>query len=497
MKTLYVKALGVVLTAGAMTACGDGFLDAKQYNAVDIDSGLNTVTNIGYAVNGEYYRLFYYYFAGNYATMIGDIASDISYWNTETGHFNNLYQFTPTVTETYLRYIWEWGYKVVDNSARVIKAGKALESQVTGSELAQLQEYMAEAYALRAYANLAMVNVFAHQVKVDGKDYSSELGLVVVEEPISANDKVSRGTVGQTYELILGDLAKSIDYFNKCGMDQGVDTYFTPKAVYGLLSRANLYLEKWDDVITNAKKALELSGIDELAYTAEAYKQLYNGGGSNTESMFYLDITSTTNWSANSCGTLWSTYNYSPSPYLKSLMADGDVRTSVWAMAATSTATHPVMKDGGKFGAYASGNPAYATNYLVNAPEMYLNLAEAYLAKKQTTDAQDALLVVAKRNPAIKSVADLPATEADLKSFLQDERARELFQEGFRLWDLRRWNKVCNVYATNAPEISAFIQNVQLGNLVFPIPEVEINTKAGVVQNEGWSDSLPKQNLKE
>lgn len=494
MKTLYVKALGVVLAAGALTACGDGFLDAKQYNAVDIDSGLSSVTNIGYAVNGEYYRLFYYTFAGNYATMIGDIASDISYWNGDAAHFSNLYQFTPTVTESYLRYIWEYGYKVVDNSARVIKAGKALESEVTGDDLLELKEYMAEAYALRAYANLAMVNVFCHQVKVNGTDYSSELGLVVVDEPIGSNDQVSRGTVGETYAQILSDLALSIDYFDQCGIDQGEDTYITPKAVYGLLSRANLYLENWDAVITNAKKALELSGITELTYDASAYKQLYNGGGSNTESMFYLAINSTTNWSANSCGTLWSTYCYTPSPYLKSLMAADDIRTTIWAMSDDSTDTHPKMEDGGKFGAYAYGNPAYATNYLVNAPEMYLNMAEAYLAKNQISDAQDALLVVAKRNPAITSAADLPSEAAALKSFLQDERARELFQEGFRLWDLRRWNKTCNVYATGAPAIDAYMQDVQLSNVIFPIPEVEINTKRGVVQNEGWSDSMPKQN---
>ncbi len=493
-KSIYIKALSTVLAAGALTSCGDGFLDAKQYDAVDLDSGLNSVTNIGYAVNGEYYRLFHYYFAGNYATMIGDIASDISYWNTETGHFNNIYQFAPSETESYLRYIWEWGYKIVDNSSRVIKAGKALEGQVSGDELAELQEYVAEAYALRGYANLAMVNVFCHQVKVDGADHSSELGLVVVDEPISAGEQVSRGTIGQTYSQIVSDLGKSIEYFDMCGFDQGMDTYFTPKAVYGLLSRANLYLENWDAVITNAQKALELSGITTLAYTDAEYKALYNGGGSNKESMFYLEINPTNNWSANSCGTLWSTYNYSPSPYLRSLMAVDDVRASIWAMSASSTETHPKMEDGGKFGAYAFGNSAYATNYLVNAPEMYLNMAEAYLEKNQISDAQNALLVVAKRNPAIQAVADLPASAADLKSFLQDERARELFQEGFRLWDLRRWNKECNVYATGAPEIDAFMKNVKLGDVIYPIPAVEINTKAGVVQNEGWRASMPQMN---
>ncbi len=481
----------MLLMGSAMVSCGDDFLDSKQYNAVDLDTALNSVTNVGYALNGTYYNLFRYYFAGNYGTMIGDIASDISYWNGQNGHFNTLYQFSPTENDTYLYYIWDYGYKVVDNSARIIKAGKVLENELSGDELAELQMYMAEAYALRAYGSFYLANVFCHQIKVAGADFSSELGIVVVDEPIAAEQQVSRATLGETYNQIISDLNNSISYFDKSGYVQG-GTYFSPEAAYGLLSRVQLYMENWDASISAAQNAIAISGIDTLTYDEASYKALYNGGGSNDESMFYLAIDATTNWSANSCGTLWSTYGYSPSPYLESIMGANDIRRCLWATSGTSTPAVPIMAYGGKFGCFSTGNPAAATNYLINAPEMFLNQAESYLNKNDLTNARENLLVVAKRNPDIASVDDLPATSAELKSFIQDERARELFQEGHRLWDLRRWNKTCNVYSTGAPEIAAFIENVQLGNVVFPIPVDEINTGYGVVQNPNWQSSLPK-----
>ena len=47
---------------------------------------------------------------------------------------------------------------------------------------------------------------------------------------------------------------------------------------------------------------------------------------------------------------------------------------------------------------FSSGNPARGTNYIVNAPEMYLIKAEANVQLNKLNEAKEALLVVAKRN---------------------------------------------------------------------------------------------------
>lgn len=482
--------MALTLTMG-FVSCGDDFLETKYYKGIDVETGLSSTSNVSTALGGVYYNLFERYFAGNYATTIGDVPTDISYWNTKTGHWDKIYQYTFQDTESYLSYIWEYGYKIVDNSARVIVAADKLYADATADDKQTLDLCRAEAYALRAYANLKLVNVFAHQIKVNGNDFSAKPGIVISDTPIPAFTEVSRATVGDSYNMIVSDLKKSLEYFAAAGGDRGDKCYFGVAAVEGLLARTYLYMENWDGAISSAKAALSDAGTPALAYTKADYKALYNGGSSNTESLFYLDINASQNWSANSCGTLWTTYNFSPSPKLLAMYADTDVRNAIMAMDASSTETAPVFA-GGKFASYGSGNPAHATNYLINAPEMYLIIAESYIKKNDVAKAQEALLPVAKRNTAIATTADLPSTAADLYTFLKDERARELFQEGLRLYDLRRWGDPAQVEAYNAPKILFRANNFNISEFVFPIPNDEINANFGVTQNEGWASNLPK-----
>lgn len=124
---------------------------------------------------------------------------------------------------------------------------------------------------------------------------------------------------------------------------------------------------------------------------------------------------------------------------------------------------------------------------------MFLIIAEANLKSSNgsLTNAQSALLTVAKRNTDITSVSDLPTTSNDLLKFLKGERARELFQEGMRLYDLRRWDEKAEVYAFKAPNVSFTYTNYKISDLVFPIPSAEVNSGFGVEQND-WSSTLPK-----
>ena len=489
MKKYIINSLAVLAVCAGFTSCGDSFLETKYYKGIDEKTALTNEGNIQTALTGVYNQLYDYRFAGNYAVNIGDIPTDLSYWNTKTGHFDGIYQYSFDDKDTYLYYIWDYGFKVVNNSARIIKAGNGMLG--SSSDATTLNKELAEAYALRAYSNLIMANVFCHQVKVNGTDFSSKPGLPISDEPIVAFQKISRSTVGETYDKIVADLKVSIDKFTAAGGDRGDKCYFTKASVEGLLARTYLYLEKWDEAKTYAQAALKDANITALNYKPTEYKALYNGGSSNTESLFYLDINATQNFSSNSCGTLWSTYNFSPSPKLLAMYTASDVRKTIQTWDKTSTDITPVY-GGGKFAAFASGNPAYATNYLINAPEMFLIIAEANLnlGTDHFTEAQNALLVVAKRNNDITSIADLPQNAAELYAFIKDERARELFQEGLRLWDLRRWDEKASIEAYNAPNVKFKEDNYTISNLIYPIPADEINAGFGIEQND-WSTTIP------
>jgi hypothetical protein len=490
MKKAILKFSAMILLLGGSVGCGNDFLDTNYFQGVDSETALNSVGNIATALNGAYYNLFTRYFAGNYAITIGDVPTDIAYWNGQTGHWDGIYTFTFTDTDLYLYYIWDYGYKVADNAARIIEAAIALYEE--SDDKASLDLYLAEAYALRGYAQLMLTNIFCHQIKVDGTDFSAQPGIVVIDKPIEALTQVSRSTVGQSYEAVVGDLKNALTHFTAAGGDRGELYYFNVAATYGLLARTYLYLEQWEDAADSAQAALDAKGISALAYTAADYRALYTSNA-NVESMYALAISATDNWSANSCGTLWSTYNFSPSPKLQALYETTDCRTAIFGWAGTSTDAVPIFT-GGKYSCHSSGNSAYATNYIVNAPEMFLIIAEANVQSSTGTvaAAQQALLNVAKRNSAITSASDLPANKSDLLTFIKDERARELFQEGLRLYDLRRWNENADVYAYQAPNIAFTYTGYKISDLIFPIPSDEITAGFGVEQNEGWAATLPK-----
>ena len=324
MKKYILKAFMLVALGAGMTSCGDTFLETDYYSGIDTEDALTSISKISTALNGTYYNLYHYSFAGNYAINIGDIPTDLSYWNGKTGHFDGIYTFTIVDTDTYLNSIWEYGYKVADNAARIIEAIPALYENATEEEKAELELYLAEAYSLRGYAQLMLTNIFCHQIKVNGTDFSSEPGIVVINTPIPAFEKVSRSTIGQSYEAVLSDLNNAISHFDAAGGDRGQLQYFGKAAVYGLLARTNLYMENWDAAMSNAQNALDAANISTLTYGNDNYKALYNSETSNTESMFALAITASQNWSANSSGTLWSSYNYSPSPKLQALYGEND-----------------------------------------------------------------------------------------------------------------------------------------------------------------------------
>lgn len=134
------------------------------------------------------------------------------------------------------------------------------------------------------------------------------------------------------------------------------------------MARTYLYMENFDEAYSYAQKALADANITSLTTTAAEYKALYNTTGSNKESLFYLAINAKDNFSANSNGTLWSTYGYLPSPKLRKMYGANDCRTAIFNYGTTNGVE---FFKGGKFSDFQSNNAANATNYLVNASEMF------------------------------------------------------------------------------------------------------------------------------
>ncbi|MDD3273649.1 MAG: RagB/SusD family nutrient uptake outer membrane protein [Bacteroidales bacterium] len=168
--------------------------------------------------------------------------------------------------------------------------------------------------------------------------------------------------------------------------------------------------------------------------------------------------------------TLYNSYNATITQFVKQKFGANDSRLNL------IRGNHPKKFDGIPSAQAVSNIPVFRKS------EMYLIAAEAYANLSEINDARTALLYTAKRNSEIENIDDLPATKEDLLSFIEDERIREFFQEGHRMYDLRRTGKAANIGGN-----SQFV----FGNFVYPIPANEINSGFGVVQNPNWHTNLP------
>lgn len=134
------------------------------------------------------------------------------------------------------------------------------------------------------------------------------------------------------------------------------------------------------------------------------------------------------------------------------------------------------------FGADGTRTHAAPRRPLIRMAELYLNLAECYAALDNTTGALSNLNEIRKR----AGVADL--TESDLTSdmnlmnWVRNERFIELYEEGHRYYDLRRW--------TIAPEmLKAGVRYGLDGVRVNPSFE-DFNKPTLINQPFKWDDKL-------
>ncbi len=451
-----------------LSSC-DGLFDTDLSQNIDAEAGLKTTTDVKNALTGAYYRLGHYGFYGCYTVGFGDFASDISFANASSGHFVNINQYSFTESSSEILYAWAYGYKVIDATTRVINGAKDLiaAGTVPDDEILELQMYLGEAYGLRALAAHTLVDIFALPYQIGGDN--TQLGIVVVdEEPIAAFDHVTRGTVAATYTQILSDIEDAKLAFTEAG-DVREAYYMTPAGVAALESRVKLYTGDYTGSINASKSAV---GTKTPIADSATYINMWGSIAVSAEDIFTIHKTNDDNLSANSINTLYDTYGATVTAILKGKFAAKDIRRAL------INGSHPKKFDGIPSNSDVSNIPVFRVS------EMYLNMAEAYAEQDDVVNSRIALLNVAKRDRAIVTVDDLPATAADLLTFISDERCRELFQEGRRLYDARRRGEVIDVN-------NGVFTDFDIKGFVYPIPSDEVNSGFGVVQNAGWDENLP------
>ena len=463
--------LTIALLSLIPVSCNRDFLEDKPTTSVSVKA-INTLDGMNYALSAVYDGLQSPITFGRNALVIPDLVSDNEFVsNDNSNRFISFYQLNWTVQDTYIRDFWYYLYNIIARANFVID-NKALD-RATLSDLdkKQYDQYLGEAYALRAMAHFALVNFFAASPHTG----QNTPGIPYVTErvdPAKATDfNTPRLSLEETYQHIESDLNQALESMNR---ERG-KVYLGPVAVQLLLSRLYLYNRNWQKAITAADKAIS-SGIQIVP--KNDYVGYWEKEASGVETVFEIMQSKSDNNGTNSYTAILQPIVYGQNlAYADLVQAMGadDVRQKLFTLAGDRDKDIPL-------GYYVNKYTDFNRNLkLLRISEAYLNKIEAEYHTAPAAAARDLTNFAAERDGA-----DYSADTGDqLLADILKERRFELCFEGHRLFDLRR-NEWDIKRGANAPKGA---ETVTFGSPKYylPIPQRQLDSPNNkVTQNPGY-----------
>ena len=406
MKQFRLMTMAVAVGLLATAACSD-FLEEKSQDEVipstTADYGEMLLT---YMDIYEYAILY----------MLDDDVqiSEIYYTPTSMVPFGGCFTWQPDMWE--LEGATASGY---EETYSAIMGFNAVLDDIDGAVGTQEERDMvkAEALGLRALAYYYLVNLFGEPYNANKQAPGVPLKLTGVFE---ANG-MSRNTVEEVYDQMVSDLEESSALFAKYPKRRG-NYRMNGTTVDIILSRVYLYMEKWEDAVGAASRAIESAeGLTD-------YTQMPNG----MEVPFFL-----ASYDHSEVEWLYG-YSYMASSYsfleasseLLSFYASGDRRYDLWFPLAAYGMNIVDKKD--------PYNYEYLPTNTVRISEAYLNRAEAR-TQCATPDFAGALSDLNElRRHRITGYQDEQSTD-NLLERIRTERRLELCFDWHRWFDLRRY----------------------------------------------------------
>lgn len=319
--------------------------------------------------------------------------------------------------------MWEREYTLPDSYTDTYKRIMGVNAVLDGIEEASgsqesKDQVRAEALALRGYYYWMLVNLYAEPYNVN----KNALGVPLKLHANLEENGMARNTVAEVYDRIVEDLSLSVTLFEKYAKRRA-NYRINSTSAYILLSRAFLFMERWEDAISAATQAIKSSeGLTD-------YQQLYAEVVENQYAFMPNYNNSEVEWIY---GVGWDLGFLGPSKDLLSQYTPDDYRPRIWFDLNKYQTAHLLKKD------YDWRSSYSAPVNTLRISEAYLNRAEAYAMKNDNGKALVDLNELKRHR--IQNYVDV--TNGDMVDVLKEvrlERRRELCFDEMRWFDLRRY----------------------------------------------------------
>lgn len=334
-------------------------------------------------------------------------------------------------------------------------------------------QILGEAKFMRAFHYLTLVSLYGDIPLVTSSNYLD-------------NSTLSRASSNKIWTLITSDLIDAQNLLSSDFLDGSLVNKTTERlrptkwAATALLARAYLYQKDWKNAeiqateIINKTDKFQLTSLDQVfkKNSTEAIWQLQPVlQGRNTEDARSYVITS--NLGPNGAMGVYL------SNQLLNSFEPGDNRKKNWVD--TVTYEGVIYSFAFKYKEYLFGEPVSEYNTVLRLGEQYLIRAEARINQNNIEGAKGDLGTIRSRAGLNNTTA---TTVKDLLIAIFHERQVELFTEwGHRWFDMKRLYQIDQVMSLVSPtKGSSWNSNWQL----FPVPLIDIQTDANILQNPGY-----------
>ncbi len=498
MKNIY-NIIAKTLTALAVVFSLNSCLEKLPTDYIPEEEAMQTFEDAEQTLTGIYAALKSRALYSGYLTLIPDIQTDLAYavqGNTNTyGNFW-LWNILPTTSE--VESVYAALYTVIGRCNFYLdKVGDVRASLTDDSLIQYLDYYTGEVHCARALAYSELIKLYCKAY--DPATADKELGVVLRSSYFNEEPTV-RATLKESYEFVLADLAKAEelldddnDYYNAI--------YFTNAAAHAIHARVALYMQDWDGAIEHSSKVIDSGKFDlasaKNAYGNGTYLSYMWSNDASFEVIFKIGYTITSYGGA--LGSVFLNYttdytyyypDYVPAQWVLQAYGSGDARYATYFTNLQTGYSHglawPLLT---KY--YGNESFMQSMIYHVNMPkplrlaEQYLIRAEAYCNNNKFAAASADLTKLSQSRHT--AGGNVNVTDKNWLDVISNERVKELYMEGFRLQDLKRWGRGFEREQQTLTQPEGSTMKIKADNplFVWPIPKHELESPGSqILPNE-------------
>ena len=496
-----------IIASSVFLSC-QACLDKLPTDSIPMEGAITTAEDINQLMIGVYSAFKSSSLYTGDLTLMPDIQADFVYSVKENSNaYGDIWRWNeikPTNPE--IEGVYADLYNVINRCNFLLdKADRVKEITTDDVQLDRIDQYCGEAYFARALAYSELVKCFC--VAYDSEEQAnSALGLVITSH-YNGNEIIRRSSLKETYDFILKDLDKAASLlalgedFDPETMGNLFDTeYFNEYACHALRARIALYMRNWDEAVKWASKVIDsgyysLSSCNVNISGISYYDYMWQYGHS-TEAIWKLS--QTLNSYGGAIGRIFFNYNnltyspdYVPADWVMNLYSATDKRAPSFFKTFLTGYSHglqcPLL-----FKYY--GNQELFVPYriygvcipmVLRLSEQYLIRAEAYVNLGDYSSAgKDISAIRIARYSSYGGITSL--NDSNAMTIIEQERVKELYMEGFRLNDLKRWHKG---FERNGDQQSSDYFTVSTLKVpkddplfVWPIPQHEIDSPGADIE---------------